>query len=208
MPHRVRDTVDIVTQPWTDPPCPCAAGRSIELRLLLVGQRSVERVERRAHRLHRLQHDVEPFADRGKPGRRRHALSGWHEALSMSAALAAASCSAARLARWASFGWTLGSISAAGQSVKPGCAIPRGWATGSAAILRRLDFRADPGLNSRADPRPSALSRAFCSSFRTSKSAPAAAAPSPPPRSSPRCAAAWPRAGSARSAICGPDRPP
>src|ERR1700738_5119353 len=54
---------------------------------------------------------------------------GWHEVLSMSAAFALASWSDARLARCASLGWTLASISAAGHSVTPGCAAPQLWAS-------------------------------------------------------------------------------
>ena len=84
-----------------------SAARSLRTAPSARREASIEVVKRGAHGLDRLQYDFEPFADRRKPGRRVRALSVWHEALSMSAALALASCSAARLARCASVGCTV-----------------------------------------------------------------------------------------------------
>ena len=70
---------------------PLRANR-VEGCLLLVSQRSIEVIHRDAHGLHRLQHGVEPFANSCEPRRWRQPIlcRVWHDALSMSAAWAAA----------------------------------------------------------------------------------------------------------------------
>ena len=45
----------------------CARSDGIECRLLLVGQRAVEVIERRSHRSDGLEHDIKPCSNRGEP---------------------------------------------------------------------------------------------------------------------------------------------
>ena len=112
-----------------------------EFRLLLVGQRGVEVVERRTHGLDRLEHDGEPFADRREPRRRRERMVAQARGLEQIRRLGGGVLERGQLARCASVGRTAASISAVGHSITPGCAAPQLWASEpavfSAVWLRR-----------------------------------------------------------------------
>ena len=96
----------------------------LELRLLLVAQRSMEALKRGAHQMDRLLHGGEPPVHCVKTSGQRDRVSGWQSDVRISTALALASCSTLRAARCVSFGRSLASISSAGHCNAAGCAAP------------------------------------------------------------------------------------